>query len=203
MKDVYKNWDSASVFEDQLALNIKELSSEESYPMHWHHFLHFVREIEAKSILDLGCGCGAYYQLCKRYFPDLKYTGADFSQKAVDLAKKTWNYDGFIVKNLFELTSEEVRGYDVIHLGALLDVLENGDEGLRYLLSLNPKSVLIGRMELTDRESFSVNYKAYDKIDTVQFHHNTETVLSIAKTHNYSVSKLGKTVLFQKHDIQN
>lgn len=203
MNNVYKNWDDAEVFQNQLALNIKELSSEESYPQHWHHFLYFIQEVRPQSILDLGCGCGAYYELCKRHFPDLKYTGADFSQKAVDLAKKTWNYGGFIVKNLFELTGEDVRRYDVIHLGALLDVLENGDEGLRHLLSLSPKSVIIGRMELTDKESFSVNYKAYDKIDTVQFHHNVETVLSTAKTHNYSVNKLGKTILFQKHDIQN
>lgn len=201
MKNIYDNWDNLEVFKEQLALNKRQLSSGIEYPPHWHHFLRIVGELQPHSMLDLGCGCGAYYELCRRHFPNLKYSGADFSASAIFVAKESWNYDGFFVKNLFDLTKEGVEDFDLIHLGALLDVLDDGDAGLEHALSLECKSVLVGRMELTYGPSFSRTYKAYNKIETVQFYHNREKVLTIAKNKLYSVRALENTLLFQKNDI--
>lgn len=196
---VYKNWDNESVFKDQLALNIRQLSSESEYPAHWWHFLTIIDRLNPSSIFDLGCGCGAFYALCKKHFPRVKYTGADFSENAIKIAKNTWNYERFLVKDLFNLSEVDISNYDVLHLGALLDVLDDGDAGLKHALSLECKNVIVGRVHLTEKESFTQAYKAYNKIDAIQFNHNTKNLLSVAAEYNYNVTSIENTILFQKN----
>ena len=73
--------------------------------------------------------------------------------------------DKFFVKNYLDLTKEYIQQFDLIHLGALLDILPNGDEALKSIINLEPKSILIGRMRLTENKSNYSTYKAYYKID--------------------------------------
>ena len=152
MKDVKEAWKYSNVFEKQLELNIKELDN--SYPPHWYDFINLIKKFKPLSILDVGCGCGALHELCKRELPSLKYYGIDYSENAIKIAKKTWSEDSFSVKDYLSLDYKYVSKFDLIHMGALLDVLPNGDEALDYIMSLTPKSILIGRMKLTDKESY-------------------------------------------------
>lgn len=184
MKDAWKK--NKDIFKLQLSLNKKEL--EGNYPPHWLSFISAYTTFNNFNILDLGCGTGAYYELCRKHFPHIKYHGADYSEHAILLAKKTWgNEDRFFIKDFWNMTKDFVENYDNIILNAVLDVMPNGDEALEFLLKLKPKSIFIQRMETTDKPSYTTKYKAYDKMNTFQYYHNAHTVSSIIKNNGYKI----------------
>jgi trans-aconitate methyltransferase len=143
-----------------------------------------------KTILDVGCGCGAIYELCRRELPDIEYYGLDYSENAIELAKKTWDKSRFSVKDCISLTNEDVEPYDLVHMGALLDVLPNGDEVLEHILSTSPKSVLITRMKLTKKESYYNTYEAYNEIITCEYYHNRHNFIKLCEKYGYSISNI-------------
>lgn len=185
-------WKNSEVFKQQLELNLRELNG--LYPNHWEEFLVYIKHYDIKSVLDLGCGVGAYYKLLQDNFPGVKYVGMDYAFEAVDLAKKHWGYKEFYQKDLWDLTQKDLESYDLIHMGALLDVLPNGDEALSYILSLSPKSVLVSRMELyhSNENRAPTTYTAYDTITTYKYTHKLGNVLRIIKKYDYSYSLEGE-----------
>lgn len=198
------SWKNKSVFKDQLALNEKELSN---YPPHWKYFLNAMQHVANQSnsyILDVGCGAGVYHELCKIHFPEVKYTGMDYSQEAIDVAKEKWGGDLWRVGSYEELSPADADMFDILHAGAMLDVLPNGDEALQFLLTLGFKNIILGRVKLTSEKSnFSV-YEAYDKIQTYAYRHNAENLSKMIKAANYSIASLqgeedSCTILLQKN----
>ncbi len=186
MKDAWKN---KEVFNRQLALNKRELNNE--YPPHWIIFLKAYQTFKPSKVLDLGCGAGVYYELFKRHFPEIDYWGADYSEDAINLARKTWgSEERFFVKDFWDFTTEEVKSYDNILIGAVLDVMPDGDEAFDFLLSLQPNSVFIQRMEITDKPSHKTVYEAYDQITTCQYHHNYKQVNNILDKYQYEAVSL-------------
>lgn len=191
------SWKNSNVFDKQLKLNKEELNSV-SYPLHWLSFLELMTKIQPNSILDVGCGCGAYFELCKKELCHVKYTGIDYSQEAIDIAKKTWNHPDFFVMDYSSLTNEFVSKFDVVHMGAVLDVLPNGDEALEHVMSLCPNNILIGRMKLTEMDSYCVTYTAYESITTYAYHHNINVVLKLAEKYCYDCFMNRDSVLFTR-----
>lgn len=181
------NWKNQSVFEQQLQLNLSQISSPNNYPEHWIIFLEYLKEISPQSVLDVGCGAGVFYQLLQNYNSNIKYTGVDYSKEAIDLAKQQWEVDCFLEKDLWDLDKNWISQFDLLHLGALLDVLPNGDEALEFILSLEPQHILIGRMDI--EENSSVNeYKAYNLITTYKYKHGWDTILNLIQKYNYQYS---------------
>lgn len=194
--DNIDSWKNKNVFKKQLDLNVTELSN--SYPQHWLDFIKFIKQEKPKSILDIGCGCGSYYELCNREFNDIKYTGIDYSLDAIDLAKMKWNYSEFYVKDINELSTEYINGFDLIHMGALLDVLPNGDEVLENILKLSPKKIIIGRMELTDKSSYYETYIAYNEITTYKYFHSKENIIYLCGKYGYIIENINNNFLLKK-----
>lgn len=190
MENVIDSWKNEKVAKKQLDLNLKEISSKNQYPRHWISFIELTKRINPSNILDVGCGCGTFFELCKINFPLMDYTGVDYSESMIDIAKKTWNHENFFVKNYADLTKEYCENFDLVHLGAMLDVLPNGDEALDFILSLKPKNVILGRVKLTDKPSYSEVYTAYDEIQTYAYHHNINSFLNICKKHSYIISNI-------------
>ena len=180
-------WKNKKVFEKQLKCNLSELSSKDSYPPHWKASLELINHYEPKTILDVGCGCGAFCEVCFRNLPNLLYTGMDYSQDAIQLAKENFNENAFFVKDVMELTTEDIEPYDLIFMGALLDVRPDADEILEYVLSLKPNSLLISRMKLTESDSYIETYDAYDEIQTCAFYHNVQNFVDMSKEYGYDM----------------
>jgi trans-aconitate methyltransferase len=198
MTSLKKSWDNRKVFEKQLDFNLIELSSKNKYPPHWNDFISLVRNNKPETILDVGCGCGAMYEVCRREFPNIGYFGLDFSKEAILLAKNTWSPSNFAVLDYKELTNEYVKDYDLVHLGALLDVLPDGDEALEHILSLNAKNILIGRMKLTERPSYYDEYVAYDEIKTCAFYHNSDNFYKLCNDNQYLVTTINNNYYLNK-----
>ena len=180
------SWKNKSVFEDQLALNEKELFN---YPPHWNYFLNATHRAagEHSSILDIGCGAGVYHELCKKHFPNIKYMGMDYSEEAVEIAKQKWGGDCWKVGSYTEVTAADAASFDILHAGALLDVLPNGDEALEFLLTLGFKNIILGRVKLTDQESHFSVYEAYNKIQTYAYYHNKGNLIDMIRDAKYVI----------------
>ena len=196
------SWKNKKVFEDQLKLNELEL---EKYPAHWNLFIEAISCITPAptTLLDIGCGAGVYHELCNRHFPDIEYTGMDYSQGAIDVAKQRWGGERWEVKDYQDLSVEDTLNYDVLHAGAMLDVLPNGDEAFSFLLSLGFKNLIIGRAKLIHENSKSIEYRVYNRIDTYAYSHNVSALLRVCETFDYHPTLTGDsnscTLLLRKN----
>ena len=200
----YKDsWKSKEVFQKQLALNEKELNQ---YPYHWHCFIKAVGLIKTppKSILDVGCGCGALSEVCKVNFPEFKYKGVDYSEDAIGIASSKWGGD-WEVKDYRNLNEDDLS-YDLLHAGALLDVLPDADEAFEFLCGLGFKNLIFGRMKVVEGESYSKTYEAYDLITTYAFYHNMSFVNQVLRSNGYNYSAVGTadslTLVASKEDLK-
>lgn len=198
MKDKNSSWkNNKNVFKKQLSLNLKELNSISNYPEHWRDFLVILNKTFINTLLDIGCGCGAYYQLIHRHHKNIDYTGLDYSNEAIELAKKTWNYKNFFVRDFWTLNTEYIANYDLIHTSAVFDVMSNGDEALEFLLDLRPKKLIISRMAFTkdNKSSYYETYLAYEELLTYKYYHNIDSFLSICNKYNYKISQFNSNIL--------
>jgi trans-aconitate methyltransferase len=202
MKDAWKNKD---IFKKQLELNLRELgnsdSSTQNYPAHWYSFINLIDEFSPESILDVGCGAGSYFKLCARHFKNIKYTGVDYSEGAIQIAKDTWPEGEFLVKDFWDLTKEFVKNYDVIFAGALLGVMPDADKALDFLLNLDAKNIFISRVELTNSDNYYREYKAYDELPTCEFFHNIDEFNDVIQSHNYSIHVCGREINNSKENF--
>lgn len=186
------NWKNKEVFEKQLELNKKQLSN---YPEHWNDFQEALEVINPSSILDIGCGCGTYCNLVK----SIDYIGADYSAEAIVIARDAWPNVSFIQLDFWDLTSEFCNNFDVLHFGAILDIFEDADKALEFILKLDHKAFIIGRVATTTDESYKREYKAYNIIDTTQFYHNYDNFINIILSYNYSYRIFNNTFLITKN----
>ena len=201
MNSLADAWKNEEVFKDQYELNLYEL---DHYPNHWNIFISTVSALRPtiQSVLDVGCGAGIFYELCRRHFPHIKYTGVDYAEEAIKLASEKWDHPEFYVRDYRDLTTEDAEQYDLLHAGAMLDVLPNGDEALEHLVSLGFKHLLLGRVKLTDKASYSEEYIAYDKIRTVAYYHNIDSFRDICEQAGYATMIMPSpdTILLKKND---
>ena len=198
--DHVNSWKNKEVFESQLKLNEGELGAD-MYPDHWAHFLQGIQMISdsflqsyrrlPKNVLDLGCGCGAYSELLRRHHQELEYQGVDYAQEAIDVAKDRWGYDCWEVRGYEDINENDTEEYDILHAGAMLDILPNGDEAFAYLVGLGFKAIIFGRMKMIQDPSRYDTYEAYDKIKTYAFYHNIENLVSIAREQDYAIHFMG------------
>jgi hypothetical protein len=136
-----------------------------------------------------------FYYISKLAIPDIKYVGIDYADNAVSIAKSAWNHNGFIQKDLFQLNSCDVKQFDLLYLGAVFDVLPNGDKALEHILSLTPNNIAIGRMRLTSDPSYFKEYIAYDELLTCKYFHNVNKFVYLCQKYQYTINSIGDTQL--------
>jgi len=167
-----------------------------NYPPHWakcvqliHHFSGY--SDNPKTILDIGCGVGSFSEVCRSHFPNIEYTGMDFSENSIRLAKENFGGEKFIVGDMRELEKEDIQKYDLLFLGAVFDVLPDGDDQLERIMSLNTKAILVSRMNITEEKSYYTEYMAYEELPTCSYHHNKQNFLDMCKKYGYSITSNG------------
>lgn len=186
------NWKNASIdaFKQQLKRNLYELNGD--YPLHWHHFIWQIESIRGRinRVVDVGCGVGVYYEVCRRIFPGLDYIGYDCAENAIKLAKSQWRSPNFQVKDYKDINFLDIKNGDVIVANALCDVLEDGDSCLRFLMGLTPDFLILQRVKITDKPNHMIKYKAYEEVDTVEFYHNEEELYKDISRYKYKIENI-------------
>lgn len=68
----------------------------------WPEFEYFAQFIQKGSkVLDLGCGNGRLYDSLKEY--EIDYTGVDFSEELIALAKQKYHQQDFVIQDMTKL----------------------------------------------------------------------------------------------------
>ncbi len=171
---IAESWQVATkTFSEQADLNTKELESEANYPDHWIDCLNVVNQLKVTTFLDIGSGAGAIYRLFAKNNLKIQYKGFDYSPEAVKIASSYGDKANFFQYDFWKLNINLIAPFDLLYAGALFDVMRDGDHAIEFLLSLQPKWLLIGRPTFTEKESYDEEYIAYDSVETVKHHHNT------------------------------
>jgi SAM-dependent methyltransferase len=77
-------------------------------------FLKWYQSKGYNSLLDIGCGAGAFYELISKECPT-KYMGIDYSRVQIDNALKLYPDENFQVKDAGEIDIDLLRNYDALH----------------------------------------------------------------------------------------
>ena len=76
------------------------------------HEMQFLNEWEpwrqAQSVLDVGCGNGAYLSKLHSFFAEKSYSGIDVSSELIDVAKERYKEMNFIAEDFFSYKQEEL-----------------------------------------------------------------------------------------------
>lgn len=177
------NWKDKDIPWQQLSLNLHQLSSKNNYPQHWKDFLILIQNIKVDSLYDLGCGIGSLYKLILDNSINVNYIGIDFSESMIELAKTTWNYSEFYIDDFRKLKYDFSNS--IIYASGLLDILPNGIQELKNILSYKSKYVLLSRIEIGLRQQVTT-YKAYG-IEITKYTFNKNDFLNILHQYNYKI----------------
>jgi hypothetical protein len=150
----YRNsWRSPSVARQMLELTNRQLQDVEAVAP-YRAFRDLLGPLAADPalpqparFLDIGAGAGAYGELIDRWWPGrFDYTGADFSEEILAVARGRWPGRTFVHKDVFE--EEALDGYDVVFASALLDVLAEIDRALDAFLAADARWAVLHRQRI-------------------------------------------------------
>ncbi|MFA5419975.1 MAG: class I SAM-dependent methyltransferase [Bacteroidales bacterium] len=113
------------------ATYMKEPESTHYYPM-WCKVIQIIKESGYKAILDLGCGPGQFGKLCLK--ESLGYLGWDFSDTAIEMAKKLNPENNFRFKVCGDLTKMDNITFPSVV--TCLETLEHIEKDIKVLNSI-------------------------------------------------------------------
>ena len=138
-------------------------------------------------LLDFGCGVGHYSELLQRRFPDrFGYTGCDYSEAMVAVARDEWSGRRFVVDDLFASTLD-LAEFDLVVASALVDITEDYTRALDVLLGSAASYVLLHRQQVTEGESRVEVAPGYAGQRTYRSYLNRGDLERIASGHGRSI----------------
>lgn len=143
----------------------------------------YLSEKKLSSVLEIGCSTGLLPKFMNNIFNNVKYTGLDFSEKSLQLAKKNYISGNFLKGDFLQLPLEQ--DYDLI---LCLDVIDHVND---------PDAFLKKIIQKTKKFGFIRAYRGYfDKIDNhiMEYRSNEGIYLN-----NLSIKKI--QILFEKNNI--
>lgn len=78
--------------------------------------LFFIKYFEQRSVLDLGCGAGAFYHMLRSQLgSEIRYRGYDYGRSQVLGAIENFGPDEFDVADVSTISEDEFNSFDAIH----------------------------------------------------------------------------------------
>ena len=92
-------------------------------------FINFIKQCNINSVLDLGCGSGAFFHLLHSTM-DVKfiYRGYDFSRNQILNCFRNFGPEFFDVRDISRINIEEFNEYDALHCYSVLNFINSNDQ---------------------------------------------------------------------------
>ncbi len=92
----------------------KDFSKKRQYP--WKGWDRIIETIptSTKTVLDLGCGNGRFYDFISKKYPNIEYTGLDTNNDLLDEAKKKYGNEKFSNVDIFSGLNKIYSKYDLV-----------------------------------------------------------------------------------------
>lgn len=99
-------------------------------------FLDMIGALGLSSVLDLGCGAGAFYHLVNSVHPETQYFGYDLSEAQIARAKQRFG-ERFEVRDISTIKQSEFAQYEAIHAYSVFSFMSVSDqlETIRRMLN--------------------------------------------------------------------
>ena len=141
---------------------------------------------EGSSILDVGCTSGYYYEIINFYFPNkFNYSGCDYNEQSVNLAKKYYPDVSFFVNDLTDLSLMD-RSYDVTFLSGVIEHVPKYETGLSELCRVTKKYIILHRIWLTE-SSTSCSKGTQYFVPVIRNHYNKKEFFEILSKNGFTV----------------
>jgi len=112
-------WIDATMYDDEQTVDAYDPANLEKGLSTFHSpleldFLDMIDRLKIKSVLDIGCGAGAFCHLLSHTHPHVAYTGYDASQAQISRAAERLG-QRFEVHDVSTITTEEFSAFDAVH----------------------------------------------------------------------------------------
>lgn len=93
-----------------------------------------IKNEKIKSIIDLGCGDGAFVIAVKKEFPHIKITGIDISNRRIDGLRKKFPKDNFYARDVCNTRIK--KKFDLVYSSQVIEHVENDQEMVKEMRRL-------------------------------------------------------------------
>ncbi len=177
---------------DKFGVNIKGLASGVEIKRELQFkILSEIGNLNNKSILDLGCGFGAFYLFLKKNKINVNYTGIDINPKIIYHAKKRIKEVNFICGDILE---DKLHMFDYVLSASTFNNLWKEIDNYELIKKIFNKCLKISKIGFAiDFLTDYVDYKINDEV----FYYKPEKVFNIAKIYTKRVTLRHDYPLFQ------
>lgn len=100
-----------------------------------------MKEEGARSVLDIGCGAGAFYKLARDAIPGIHYHGIDASKSQIERARE--NYGAlFTLGDASAIDADYIRNFDAVHAYSVFAFMSVAKQ-LRLLRAIMESGALV------------------------------------------------------------
>jgi SAM-dependent methyltransferase len=180
----------------------KQLSKPYQSTIQFEKFLidNIIFKKNIKKILDIGCGIGANIKHFSKKFPDINFTGWDYSKSQISTAKKI-NKNPRVTFNLQDIykIKKKKYDYDLVFSVHTFCVFKSIESPIKNLAKMSPKWIAInslfydGPLDVLIHIRDLENDKIKDDNPDADFNiHSLSNSINIFKRYGYKVVKIKK-----------
>ena len=178
-------WKDPSIPEQQLQLTDGEIrrwrAGETIAP-----FMAFTKALlslprSARSLLEVGCGVGHYAELVPT--PDFVYTGVDYSEAFIEVARKRRPWWKFEVQDALALDMAD-REFDTVVSGCCLIHIMDWKQALKESARVARSYVILHRTPVSDEPTRYFTKKAYG-VECIELHFNRGEIIEEMDRHEF------------------
>ena len=114
-----------------------------------------IGDLNNSSILDIGCGTGAFYKYLNNIYQDIDYTGIDINENMVKIAMENFSGVTFFCTDILNKVENKIRNrkFDYVFLSGALNLSINSHEVIvndmmRKMFDLSIKGVALNFLSI-------------------------------------------------------
>ncbi len=141
-----------------------------------------------ETLLEIGCSSGFYSEVLKITQPRMQYSGCDYSESFIDLARETYPNISFTVADATALPFED-SSFDIAVSGCCLLHIPNFAIAVQETARIARKYVIFHRTPVVWGQPDQWYRKQAYGIDTVEIHFNEQDFISLLGRNGLKIVK--------------